>query len=227
MSNKPFEKQRGSLVQALTVENIIRSPEVAKAMRTVPREIFLPENVKEGAYIDTPLPIGFGQTISAPHMVALMAEALELEIGQKVLEIGSGSGYNAAVLAEIVAPRTSGKKGHVYTIEIVPKLYVFAKKNIDSLGYNDSVTIILGDGSVSCLEGAPYDRIMVTAAAPEVLKALIEELKVNGIVVIPVGRAYFYQELIKVRKEAENKASSQSLGGVAFVPLIGEKGWKV
>lgn len=227
MSNRTFEKQRENLVQTLAAEGIIRSPEVERAMRTVPREMFLPENVKAGAYIDSPLLIGFGQTISAPHMVAMMAEALELKVGHKILEVGSGSGYHAAVLAEIVAPRNSEGRGHIYTVEIVPELCAFARKNIESQGYGDRVTVILGDGSVGYTEYAPYDRILVTAAAPKVPKALVEELKVGGVLVVPVGGAYFYQELVRVRKESENKVSTQSLCGVAFVPLTGEDGWKV
>lgn len=213
-------------MRALIEEGIIRSPEVARAVSTVPRESFLQEGVKANAYIDLPLPIGFGQTISAPHMVAMMAEALELRVGHKVLEVGSGCGYHAAVLAEIVAPKASAEKGHVYTVEIVPELFDFARKCLEFTGYGDRVTVILGDGSIGCPEYAPYDRISVTAAAPKIPRALVEELEVGGIFVIPVGGAYFYQELMKVKKEPEGKISMQSLHSVAFVPLRGEEGWE-
>jgi len=227
MSSRTFEKQRESLVQRLKADGIIRSSEVARAMRAVPREMFLPEDIKASAYVDSPLPIGFGQTISAPHMVAMMAEALELEVGHKILEVGSGSGYHAAVLAEIVAPRNVEKVGHIYTVEIVPELSTFARMNLESTGYGDRVTVILGDGSMGCPEHAPYDRISVTAAAPKVPKALVGELKVGGVLVIPVGGAYFYQELVRVRKESEGDVSTRSICGVAFVPLRGKDGWKV
>lgn len=227
MFNRTFEEQRKTLVQRLMEEGIIHSPEVARAMKTVPRERFLPENVRANAYVDAPLPIGYGQTISAPHMVAMMAEALELEAGHKILEIGSGSGYHAAVLAEIIAPKDAEKKGHVYTVELVPELSAFARMNLESAGYGDRVTVILGDGSVGCPAYAPYDRILVTAAAPKILKALVDELKIGGVLVTPVGGAYFYQELMKVKRESESKVSTWSLCGVAFVPLRGRDGWEV
>jgi len=222
MSEGSFRGRRESLVQRLMDEGIIHSPGVARAMKAVPREWFLPESVVEGAYVDVPLPIGYGQTISAPHMVAMMAEALELEVGHKVLEVGAGSGYNAAVLAEVVAPEGGG--GHVYTVEIVPELYEFARMNLESADYEGRVTVVLGDGSVGWPECAPYDRIAVTAAAPKVPKALVDELKVGGILVVPVGGAYFFQELIKVRREADGRVSEWSLCGVAFVPLRGKGG---
>ncbi|MFH0748837.1 MAG: protein-L-isoaspartate O-methyltransferase [Candidatus Bathyarchaeota archaeon] len=176
--------------------------------------------------MDAPLPIGYGQTISAPHMVAMMAEALELEVDHKLLEVGSGSGYHAAVLAEIVAPRDAEKKGHVYTVEIIPELFAFARTNLESTGYGNRVTVIPGDGSVGYPEHAPYDRILVTAAAPKIIKALVEELEVGGILVTPVGGAYFYQELMKVKKESEDRVFTWSLCGVAFVPLRGKDGWE-
>ena len=226
ISNKFFEVKRKHLVKMLIHKGVITSPDVERAMKTVPREMFLPENVKMSAYVDSPLPIGSGQTISAPHMVAMMAEALELQVGHKILEVGSGSGYHAAVLAEIVAPKNAEKKGYIFTIEVVPELSAFARRNLEVTGYNDRVTTILGDGSIGCPEFAPYDRILVTAAAPKIPKALIKELKIGGILVIPVGGAYFYQELIKARKESESKASTQNLCNVAFVPLTGKDGWR-
>ena len=227
MQNRTFEEKRGCLIQALEAQGIIRTSDVKRAMGSVPREMFLPEDVKVSAYVDSPLPIGSRQTISAPHMVAMMAEALELKVGHKILEVGSGCGYHAAVLAEIVAPKNVENKGHIYTVEIIPDLFAFAKRNLEVAGYSNIVTTILGDGSVGCPEFSPYDRISVTAASPRIPAALIEELKVGGIIVIPVGGANFYQELIKARKESENKLVTQKLFNVAFVPLTGKEGWKV
>jgi protein-L-isoaspartate(D-aspartate) O-methyltransferase len=208
-------------------EGIIRSPEVGRAMRAVPRELFVPKKIRASTYVDSPLPIGYNQTISAPHMVAMMAEALELEVGQIVLEVGSGSGYHAAVLAEIVAPSKAKEGGYVYTIEIVPELAVFARQNLASSGYGNRVSVILGDGSLGYPKAAPYDRILVTAASPRILRTLVDELKVEGILVIPVGGLYFYQELIKVRRKVEGETTTQRLSSVAFVPLTGKNGWKV
>lgn len=225
MSTTIFEEQRENLVRTLISGGILRSSKVIRAMRTVPREKFLPENLKGEAYIDTPLPIGFGQTISAPHMVAIMAEALELEEGHKVLEVGTGSGYHAAVTAEIVCPKDAEKRGHVYTLEIIPELISFAEKNLEMAKYSSRVTVILGDGSMGCPEQSPYDRILVTASAPKIPKALTEQLKVGGILVIPVGGLYFFQRLVKVRKNSEESISTENLGGVAFVPLVGRNGW--
>lgn len=220
-----YEAQRQMLVNALIGEGILHSPQVVQAMRVVPREKFVPEIMRKQAYADTPLPIGHGQTISAPHMVAIMAEALELSEGLKVLEVGSGSGYHAAVVAEIIAPLESNRLGHVYTIEIVPELYKLAKGNLDATGYSDRVTVMLGDGSIGYPEFAPYDRILVTAAAPRVLNTLLPELSTPGILVIPVGSSFFLQELVKVKVDDRGHTSMTSLGGVAFVPLLGKEGW--
>lgn len=225
MANRPFSAQRQDLVRKLVAEGSICSVEVERAMSTVPREQFLPDTIKTHAYIDSPLPIGYGQTISAPHMVAMMAEALELTVGQTILEIGAGSGYHAAVLAEVVAPRPGEGAGHVYTLEIVPELFTFAQTNVAAAGYGDRVTVLLGDGSVGYPDHAPYDRISVTAAAPAIPEALVQQLRVGGVLVIPVGGAFFYQELIKMIK-TESEVSTRSLYSVAFVPLRGKHGWK-
>src|SRR4030042_3967532 len=120
MSNQTFEAKRESLIQMLVAGGILHSREVERAMKKVPREMFLPENTKIRAYVDAPLPLGLGQTISAPHMVAMMTEALDLHVGHKILEVGSGSGYHAAILAEIAAPKNVEEKGHVYTLEVLP-----------------------------------------------------------------------------------------------------------
>ncbi|MGB9740624.1 MAG: protein-L-isoaspartate O-methyltransferase [Candidatus Bathyarchaeia archaeon] len=159
-------------------------------------------------------------------MVSIMNEALQLEAGQKVLEIGAGSGWHAATIAEIVAPSNAPRSewGHVYTVEIIQELAEFARKNIMNTGYSDRVTIICADGSMGYPEKAPYDRILVTAAAPEIPKPLVEQLKPNGIMLIPVGSVHLFQTLIKVTKGANGKLKEENLGGVAFVPLTGRYG---
>jgi protein-L-isoaspartate(D-aspartate) O-methyltransferase len=194
-------------------------------MQQVPREKFLPEALRGRAYIDTPLPIGYGQTISALHMVGMMAEALHLSQGQIVLEVGSGSGYHAAVIAEIVARQATEPQGHVYTLEIVPELYQFAKANLKKTHYDDTVTAIHSDGSLGLPDHAPFDRIYVAAAAPHIPVPLTQQLRDKGLLVIPVGRRHFFQELLRVKKDGEHLIQD-SLGGVAFVPLTGKHGWK-
>lgn len=161
-------------------------------------------------------------------MVSIMNEALQLEVGNKILEVGAGSGWHAATIAELVAPSEAPRSewGHVYTLEIVPGLAEFARKNIMKAGYGDRVTIIGADGSIGYAEKAPYDRILVTAAAPDAPKPLIEQLKPNGIMLIPVGSAHLFQNLIKITKKADGKIREENLGGVAFVPLTGQYGHK-
>jgi protein-L-isoaspartate(D-aspartate) O-methyltransferase len=226
VSVKKIQDQKSALLTKLVAEGVLRSSKVKQAMSRVPREGFLPDRVRSHAYIDCPLPIGYGQTISAPHMVAMMAEALEVEAGQIILEIGSGSGYHAAVLAELVTPITLAPQGHIYSVEIIPELAAFARKNLKQAGYEDRVTIILGDGSLGHPEQAPYDRISVTAAAPQIPEALVMQLKIEGMLVIPVGNTLFYQKLLKVRKQGEAKTSLSIVSDVAFVPLRGRNGWK-
>lgn len=187
-------------------------------MSHVPREQFLPENLIESAYVDTPLPIGQGQTISAPHMVAIMVEQLGLEPGQRVLEVGAGSGYHAAVCAEVVGP-----EGHVYTVERITQLAAFAEENLRRTGYADTVTVVLADGSRGYPEKAPYDRIFVAAGAPDIPKPLEEQLADGGRLLVPVGgRAY--QDLIRVERRGGG-LSKENLGGCVFVPLVGEHGY--
>lgn len=161
-------------------------------------------------------------------MVSIMDEALELEVGHRVLEIGAGSGWHASTIAEVVASTDSPKEewGHVYTVERVSELAEFARKNIEKVGYGERITVICGDGSLGYPDEAPYDRILVTAAAPNIPNPLVEQLKNGGILVIPVGGIQFYQTLIRVRKK-NGKIFEENLGGVAFVPLFGEHGFKL
>jgi protein-L-isoaspartate(D-aspartate) O-methyltransferase len=217
------------LIQNLIKQGVLHSAKIIEAMRKVPREKFLPENMRYYSAVDTPLPIGFGQTASAPHMVSIMNEALQLEIGNKVLEVGAGSGWHAATIAELIAPKTAPRSewGHVYTVEIVQGLAEFARKNIMNGGYGDRVTIVHADGSSGYPEKAPYDRILVTAGAPEVPKPLTDQLKPAGIMLIPVGSLSLFQSLFRIIKTGEGKTQEENLGGVAFVPLIGEYGHQV
>ena len=159
-------------------------------------------------------------------MVSIMDEALHLEVGNKVLEVGAGSGWHAATIAEIVAPSSSERSqwGHVYTVEIVQGLADIARKNIMKAGYGDRVTIVCEDGSIGYTEKAPYDRVLVTAAAPDIPKPLIEQLKPTGTMLIPVGSASLFQNLIRITKGRDGRIKEENLGGVAFVPLTGRYG---
>jgi len=154
-----------------------------------------------------------------------MNEALQLQVGNKVLEVGAGSGWHAATIAELVAPSGAPRSeyGHVYTVEIVQGLADFARKNIMKAGYGDRVTIISGDGSLGYPDKAPYDKILVTAGAPDIPRPLTEQLKSGGIMLIPVGSASLFQNLIRITK-ADGKTKQENLGGVAFVPLTGKYG---
>jgi len=184
---------------------------VLDAMLRVPRHLFIPSPQRALAYADTPVPIGHGQTISQPYIVALMTQALELTPGMKVLEIGTGSGYQAAILAEIT-PRT-------YTIEIIEPLYERARTTLKELGY-EKVTVKQGDGYYGLEEHAPFDRIIVTCAALHVPPPLFAQLKPGGKMVIPVGGIFETQRLLLVTKSQDGSKSSQTLELVRFVPLI-------
>lgn len=223
--NKRYLGERKRVVDYLRRIGIIKSEKVYRALLNVPREEFVPPPYREYAYIDEPLPIGFGQTISAIHMVAIMTEEIDPEPGNIVLEIGTGSGYQAAVLAEIVAKQDPIRKGHVYTIERIPELAEFAKKNLERTGYSEYVTVIVGDGTKGYPEKAPYDRIIVTAAAPDLPEPLLRQLKIGGKLVIPVGNR-FVQRLLIVERISENKFTRKHGIECLFVPLIGEYGWK-
>ncbi len=225
MNPQKLTEERRRVIDYLHRIGIIKSRKIYEAMLRVPRELFVPEHLREYAYIDEPLPIGYGQTISAIHMVAIMTEELDPNPGEKVLEIGTGSGYQAAVLAEIVAKLDPSRKGHVYSIERIPELAEFARRNLERTGYSEYVTVIVGDGTKGYPEKAPYDKIIVTAAAPDVPKPLIEQLRIGGRIVIPVGDR-FVQRLLVMDKISENKFVKKWGIECLFVPLIGEYGWK-
>lgn len=218
-NSETFKMKREKLVESLIKEGILKSEEVIRAMLSVPREEFVPLRYRELAYLDTPLSIGYGQTISAPHMVAIMTEALKPSRGDRVLEVGSGSGYQAAIIAEMVKP-----EGHVWTVEIVPELAKFAEENLRRTGYLDYVTVIVGDGSRGYEYAAPYDRVIVTAAAPRIPEPLISQLREGGRMVIPVGDSYV-QTLKIVEKKGGTLRIEDSVPCV-FVPLLGEYGFK-
>lgn len=220
-----FEEQRRRVVETLVYLGYLKNPRVIKALLTVPRELFVPEHMREYAYIDSPLPIGHGQTISAIHMVAIMTEELAPEPGDIVLEVGTGSGYQAAVLAEIVARQDPSRRGHVYTIERIRELVEFAKRNLERAGYGNYVTVIHGDGTLGYPERAPYDKIIVTAAAPDVPKPLLEQLKEGGRLVIPIGDPYI-QRLVTIEKHRDGIKKKYGIECV-FVPLLGKYGWRV
>jgi protein-L-isoaspartate(D-aspartate) O-methyltransferase len=226
MGTSVEDKERA--VNSLIAQGILKSPAVIRAMRMVPREQFLPEEMKEHAYVDTPIPIGYGQTTSALHMTALFCEYGELKLGQNVLEVGGGCGYMSCVYAEVVAPSDKPKEawGHVWSAEIVKELAECARANVEKTGYEDRVTVIHADASTGLEEHSPYDIIIVTATAPDIPKPLVEQLKPGGILLIPTGNLYFYQELMRVRKQLDGSTRTESLGGVAFVPLRGKEGWR-
>lgn len=212
--------ERKKMVDRLSENGYIKTEKVRRAMETVPREEFIPASNRPYAYVDRPLPIGEGQTISAPHMVAMICELLELEEGLNVLEIGSGFGYNAAVVAQII-----GKNGHLYSIERIESLAEIARENLNRNDLGHNITIIHGDGTKGYEEEAPFDRIYGTASAPSVPDPLKEQLKIGGIMLIPVGEQHYYQDLVYIKRKSEDEFDKRSIGGVAFVPMIGDHGW--
>jgi protein-L-isoaspartate(D-aspartate) O-methyltransferase len=210
-----FERERQRMVEEQIMGRGISDERVLKAMRTVPRHEFLPEAMRGNAYVDQALPLGEGQTMSQPYMVALMTELLKLKGTERVLEIGTGSGYQAAVLAELCEK--------VYTVERIKVLADKARATLDRLGYR-SVALKVYDGTYGWKEMSPFDAIVVTAGAPHVPDALVEQLREGGRMVIPVGDRYG-QRLIKMVKTAGGVITEQSVPCV-FVPLIGNHGWK-
>lgn len=215
---KLFASLRAQMVERNIAARGVRDELVLEAMRKVPRELFLPKNLREFAYEDSPLPIAGEQTISQPYIVAFMAEALMLKGGEKILEIGAGSGYAAAVLSEIAA--------NVYTVERLGQLADKAAATLADLGY-DNVHVLHGDGTRGWAEHAPYDAIVVAAGGPQVPESLKEQLKVGGRLVIPVGADQRSQELVRVTRVSAKDYRSEDIADVRFVPLIGEEGWTV
>ncbi|HVY80266.1 MAG TPA: protein-L-isoaspartate(D-aspartate) O-methyltransferase [Steroidobacteraceae bacterium] len=214
---KDLSTARQRMVETQIARRGVRNPRVLEAMATVPREAFVAPEVAEFAYEDAPLPIGAGQTISQPYVVALMIDAAEIEPGERVLEVGTGSGYAAAVMSRIAA--------EVYTIERHESLACAAAQRLAALTY-DNVHVRTGDGTQGWPENAPFDAILVAAAAPQVPGTLKAQLAIGGRLIIPVGTAPGMQTLRKITRVGEGAYEDDTLGGVAFVPLIGEHGWK-
>ncbi len=211
-----YARARKTMLQTHLLPRGIRQKEVIDAMLSVPRHLFVDVGFREQVYGDFPLPIGAGQTISQPFMVAFMTEQLALTGKEKILEIGTGSGYQAAVLSHLAT--------RIFSVERVSELAARTRKLLDSLHYTN-VIIRVGDGTQGWAEHAPYDAIIVTAASPKVPAALIEQLAEGGRLVIPVGPEHT-QELIKITKK-RGRIIRESLGGCRFVKLIGKNGWQV
>jgi protein-L-isoaspartate(D-aspartate) O-methyltransferase len=211
-----WEEARRSMVELQIASRGVHDERVLSAMRSVPRHLFVPPSYRDAAYNDCPLPIGRGQTISQPYIVAVMTELLQLRPEDRVLEIGGGSGYQAAILGTIVR--------EVISIERIPDVAEMAKENLSEAGITN-VTIVIGDGTLGYPAEAPYDAILITAAAPEVPPPLIEQLAEGGRLVAPVGSRDL-QELVRCTKR-EGKVSREHFGGVVFVPLLGQHGWQV
>jgi protein-L-isoaspartate(D-aspartate) O-methyltransferase len=205
-------EERMEMVERQIRSRGISSQQVLDALERVPRHEFVPEQYQSQAYADHPLPIGHGQTISQPYIVALMSELLQLEAGACVLEIGTGSGYQAAILAEII--------DQVYTVEIIEALATQARERLDRLGY-DNVEVLHADGYFGWPEHAPYDAIIVTAAPDHIPQPLVQQLADGGKLVIPVGPPGGYQTLWEITKEGE-EITKRNVTGVLFVPLTGE-----
>jgi protein-L-isoaspartate(D-aspartate) O-methyltransferase len=215
MKIDPFARERENMVNNQIARRGIVDERILDAMRTVPRHFFVPEEFQRDAYGDFPLPIGNAQTISQPYIVAFMTNILDLQGNECVLEVGTGSGYQAAVLSLLV------KK--VHTVERVPALAEKAQKTLQELGIKN-IEVHEGDGSLGWLDHAPYQAILVTAAAPAVPKALLDQLDVGGRMVIPVGGRY--QQLLEIWRRDQDGLKSQEILPVVFVPLKGKQGWK-
>lgn len=210
-----FAERRARMVETQIHRRGVANPEILAAMREVPRELFVPEHLREYAFSDGPLPIGSGQTISQPFVVALMIDAAEVSPGASVLEIGAGSGYAAAVISRIAR--------HVHAIERHDELTLLARERMQALGY-DNVELRTGDGSGGWPEAAPFDAIIASAGGPAVPKALKEQLDIGGVLVMPVG-APGAQRLVKVRRVSANHFDELDIGAVSFVPMIGAEAW--
>lgn len=212
-------KEKDQLIKSLELSGYIKSSKVKKAMLKVPRELFVPEKYYDQAYSDTPLSIPGNQTISASHIHGITLENLKLKEGDKFLEIGAGSGIMLAYARELV-----GKKGKVIGIEINKETYEFGKNNLEKSGYKD-IILIHGDGSLGYPKYAPYDKIVVSAASPDIPKPIIEQLKPSGTLLIVIGSPYGEQTLIKIKKTKTGKLIRKEILSVIFVELKGKYGW--
>jgi protein-L-isoaspartate(D-aspartate) O-methyltransferase len=210
-----YEAIREKMIQEQLVSRHIHNQRVLEAMRRVPRHMFVPDDMKQNAYDDRPLPIGKDQTISQPYMVALMVQALELTGSEKVLEIGTGSGYETAVLAEVC--------GQVFSIERFAELAVNAQALLTALGYRN-VCIKIGDGTLGWSEHAPYDAIVISASSPQIPRPLLEQMEAGGVFVLPIGEEQL-QTLVRLRKTDEG-LREEYLGECRFVKLRGAHGWE-
>jgi protein-L-isoaspartate(D-aspartate) O-methyltransferase len=211
-----YASKRQRMIETQLLPRGIKDPRVIAAMRKVPRHLFLDEALWPEAYEDHPVPIGEKQTISQPFIVAIMTEALKLSTTEKILEIGTGSGYQAAVLAELAE--------QVYSIERLPSIAKRARRILDELKYAN-IVITIGDGTLGWKEHSPYDGIIVTAASPYPPKTLLEQLKVGGRLIIPIGDE-LTQDLTLYIRDSDKDYSKESYGGCRFVKLIGEQGWR-
>ena len=212
-----FTAEREAMVERQIESRGVDDPNIIGAFRTVPREMFVSPEYAELAYGDHPLPIEAGQTISQPYIVALMIQAAEIQPGDKVLEVGGGSGYAAAVIGQIAATVISVERQH--------DLVELARGRLATLGY-DNVRVVEGDGTRGCAEEAPFDAILAAASGSHVPQSLIDQLGDGGRLVMPVGDPGWVQKLVKVTKGADGKLITEDLGGVRFVPLIGDEGWE-
>ena len=212
-----FSREREAMIERQLKHRGITEPMILDAFREVPREAFIAGNNVHLAYGDHPLPIEAGQTISQPYIVALMIQAAGIGLRDKVLEVGAGSGYAAAVISRIA--------GKVIGIERQHELVEVARERLQRLGY-DNVEIVEGDGTKGWRDGAPYDAILAAASGSHVPRPLVEQLAPGGRIVMPVGDPGWVQQLVKVTKNDDGTLVQQNLGGVRFVPLIGEEGWK-
>jgi protein-L-isoaspartate(D-aspartate) O-methyltransferase len=215
MTEEEYTQERKRMVAEQIVSRGLRDPRLLAAMEAVPRHRFVPSDHLTWAYSDGPLPIGFGQTISQPYIVAFMTDALHLTCTERVLEVGTGSGYQAAILGQMAA--------EVHTVEFIPELSEQAERVLHELGFTN-IHVHCGDGSLGWLEAAPYDGVLIAAAAPRLPQPLLDQLAEGGRIILPVGSRGFQQLEIWERrgKKFEHEASIP----VAFVPLLGEHGWR-
>jgi len=208
-----YQLLRQAMIENQIIERGVSDERVIKAMNDVPRHLFVKESLRDLAYADGPLPIGHNQTISQPYIVAYMTEILQPDTHHIVLEVGTGSGYQAAILSKLV--------NHVYSIEIIPELGKEAANRLDKLGY-DNVTVKIGDGYNGWEEHSPFDRIIVTAAPEQIPKKLVDQLKSGGLMVLPVGKTSFGQDMRVVKKDKTGQVTTQETIPVRFVPMIHE-----